>query len=64
MERRGEEDWTHAALIVTGMYAVFGTANYVVQLSTVIPARLRGAAHALTILEQAPHSPIRRWSRR
>jgi hypothetical protein len=46
------------------MYAVFGTANYVVQLSTVIPARLRGAAHAVTILEQAPHSPSRRWSRR
>jgi hypothetical protein len=34
--------WTHAALVFTTMYAVFGTANYVVQLTTVIPAKLRG----------------------
>ena len=37
--------WTHAALIFTTMYAVFGTANYVVQLATVIPAKLRGVGH-------------------
>ena len=48
--------WSHAALIFTTMYAVFGTANYVIQLSTVIPAKLRGAADAIQILEQTPHS--------
>lgn len=48
--------WTHAALIFTMMYAVFGTANYVVQLATVIPAKLRGAADAVRVLEQTPHS--------
>jgi hypothetical protein len=48
--------WTHAALIFTTMYAVFGTANYVIQLTTVIPAKLRGAADAVRLLEQTPHS--------
>lgn len=33
--------WSHAALIFTIMYAVFVTANYVVQLATVIPMTLR-----------------------
>ncbi|MEQ1871253.1 MAG: hypothetical protein ABL961_14655 [Vicinamibacterales bacterium] len=48
--------WTHAALIFTVVYAVFVTANYVVQLATVIPARLQGAGEALGLLEQTPHS--------
>lgn len=48
--------WSHAALLFTMMYAVFGTANYVVQLTTVIPAKLRGAAEAVRVLEQTPHS--------
>ena len=48
--------WTHAALVFTTMYAVFGTANYVIQLTTVIPAKLRGAAEAVRVLEQTPHS--------
>ena len=48
--------WTHAGLIFTTIYAVFGTANYVVQLTTVIPARLRGAANTVSVLEQTPHS--------
>jgi hypothetical protein len=48
--------WTHAALIFTSMYAVFGTANYVVQLTTVIPAKMRGAADTVRLLEQTPHS--------
>lgn len=51
-----ERFWTHAALIFTTMYAVFGTANYVVQLTTVIPAKLRGAADTYRVLEQTPHS--------
>ena len=48
--------WTHASLIFTIIYAVFVTANYVVQLATVIPARSRGASEALSVLEQTPHS--------
>src|SRR5690348_931483 len=48
--------WTHAGLIFTTMYAVFGTANYVVQLATVIPAKLRGTIDAVQVLEQTPHS--------
>jgi heme/copper-type cytochrome/quinol oxidase subunit 4 len=48
--------WTHASLIFTIIYAVFVTANYVVQLATVIPAKLRGASEAIRVLEQTPHS--------
>jgi len=48
--------WTHAALVFTTIYAVFGTANYVVQLATVIPAKLRGAGDTVRVLEQTPHS--------
>jgi heme/copper-type cytochrome/quinol oxidase subunit 4 len=48
--------WTHAALIFTIVYAVFVTANYVVQLATVIPAQIRGVSDAIRILEQTPHS--------
>ena len=48
--------WSHAALIFTTIYAVLGTANYVIQLSTVIPAKLRGVADTVRVLEQTPHS--------
>ncbi len=48
--------WTHAGLIFTTMYAVFGSANYVLQLTTVIPAKLRGAGDTVRLLEQTPHS--------
>ena len=48
--------WTHASLIFTIIYAVFVTANYVVQLATVIPAKLNGLSEAIRILEQTPHS--------
>ncbi|HET7224609.1 MAG TPA: hypothetical protein VFK69_02755 [Candidatus Eisenbacteria bacterium] len=52
----GQRFWTHAALVFTTMYAVFGTANYAIQLGTVIPAKLRGAGDAVRVLEQTPHS--------
>jgi len=48
--------WTHAALVFTTIYAVFVSANYVVQLATVIPATLRGGSEGIRILEQTPHS--------
>jgi uncharacterized protein (TIGR03382 family) len=48
--------WTHAALIFTTVYAVFVTANYVVQLGTVVPAKIRGASDTIRVLEQTPHS--------
>jgi hypothetical protein len=48
--------WTESALIFTTMYAVFGSANYVIQLTTVIPAKLRGTLAQFQVLEQTPHS--------
>ncbi|HLK17038.1 MAG TPA: hypothetical protein VKT78_19690 [Fimbriimonadaceae bacterium] len=48
--------WTHAALLFTILYAVFVTANYVVQLATVIPATLEGRADEVKLLRQTPHS--------
>lgn len=48
--------WSHAALVFTILYAVFVTANYVVQLATVIPMKLKGSAEEIRVLEQTPHS--------
>ncbi len=48
--------WSHAALIFTVMYVVFVTANYVVQLATVIPMTIKGASDEISILIQTPHS--------
>lgn len=48
--------WSHAALIFTIIYSVFVTANYVVQLATVIPMTLKGASEQISILIQTPHS--------
>lgn len=48
--------WSHAALMFTLLYAVFVTANYVVQLVTVIPMKLNGRLAEIKILEQTPHS--------
>ncbi|MFZ3064604.1 MAG: hypothetical protein WA277_04910 [Nitrospirota bacterium] len=53
---KDKQFWTHASLIFTIIYAVFVTANYVVQLATVIPSKLRGASEAIRVLEQTPHS--------
>ena len=48
--------WSHAALLFTVIYVVFVTANYVVQLATVIPMTLKGASDEISILVQTPHS--------
>jgi hypothetical protein len=48
--------WSHASLLFATVYAVFVTANYVVQLGTVIPAKLRGTVDAIRVLDQTPHS--------
>ncbi|HEY6503576.1 MAG TPA: hypothetical protein VIZ28_06320 [Chitinophagaceae bacterium] len=48
--------WTHAAIVFTTLYAVFVTSNYVVQLATVIPMKLKGSGNEISILEQTPHS--------
>jgi hypothetical protein len=48
--------WSHGALIFSIMYAVFVTANYVVQLATVIPMTLNGKADEIKLLVQTPHS--------
>jgi hypothetical protein len=48
--------WSHAALIFAKLYAVFVTANYVVQLATVIPQTMQGKPDQVRILQQLPHS--------
>ncbi len=48
--------WSHAALLFTLIYAVFVSANYVVQLTTVIPMTLKGEADKVALLVQYPHS--------
>lgn len=48
--------WSHAALVFSILYAIFVTANYVVQLATVIPHKLGGTVAEVKILEQTPHS--------
>jgi hypothetical protein len=52
----GKKFWSHAALIFTIIYSAFVTANYVVQLATVIPKKLEGAADEIRVHEQTPHS--------
>lgn len=52
----GKKFRSHAALIFAIFYAVFVTANYVVQLATVIPAKLNGTIDQIKILDQTPHS--------
>jgi hypothetical protein len=48
--------WSHTALTFTTLYAVFVTANYVVQLATVIPMTMKGHLNEVRILQQTPHS--------
>lgn len=48
--------WSHAAVVFATIYAVFVTANYVVQLATVIPATLQGRGEEIQLLVQTPHS--------
>jgi hypothetical protein len=48
--------WSHAALIFSIIYSVFVTANYIVQLATVIPKKLTGGVDEIRVLEQTPHS--------
>lgn len=43
-------------LFGTAIDVAFVTANYVVQLATVIPLTLRGAGDEIQILKQTPHS--------
>ncbi|HEY5371308.1 MAG TPA: hypothetical protein VIJ75_20175 [Hanamia sp.] len=45
----GKKFWSHAALIFTILYAVFVTANYVVQLAIVIPNALKGSLNEVRI---------------
>jgi hypothetical protein len=48
--------WSHAAVIFTVIYVIFVTANYVVQLATVIPMTIKGESNEINILKQTPHS--------
>jgi hypothetical protein len=53
---RDKRFWTSAAAMFTAIYAVFVTSNYVVQLATVIPAKIGGRVAELRLLDQYPHS--------
>lgn len=55
--------WTHAAVVFAGIYTTYNTLNYVVQLTTVIPAgyswtfeNQQGTVGPLSLLNQTPHS--------
>lgn len=48
--------WSHGALLFSVIYAVFVTANYVVQLATVIPMKIKGTVDEVSVLEQTPQS--------
>ena len=55
--------WTHAAVVFAVIYATYNTLNYVVQLTTVIPAgyswtfdNQQGTVGPLSLLNQTPHS--------
>jgi len=48
--------WSNAALVFTIMYGTYVTLNYTVQLSTVIPAAMKGELNQVGILDQTPHS--------
>lgn len=56
LTEKDKQFWTHASLIFVIIYAVFVTANYVVQLATVIPSKLSGISEAIRVLDQTPHS--------
>jgi hypothetical protein len=53
---KDKQYWTHASLIFTIIYAIFAISNYVVQLATVIPSKLKEASASIQVLEQTPHS--------
>src|SRR5664279_1393893 len=55
--------WTHAAVVFAVIYTTYCTLNYVVQLTTVIPAgyfwtfeNQQGTVGPLSLLNQTPHS--------
>ncbi len=48
--------WTHIAVVFATIYAIYVTANYVVQLATVIPTAQKGLINEVKILQQTPHS--------
>jgi len=48
--------WSSSALAFAVMYAVFVSSNYVVQLATVVPAKIAGRLAEVRLLDQYPHS--------
>lgn len=48
--------WSQLATTFSTLYVVFVTANYVVQLATVIPMTMGGRLDDVRILQQTPHS--------
>lgn len=48
--------WSHAALLFTVLYVGYVNINYVVQLTTVLPALSKGELGTLAVINQTPHS--------
>lgn len=48
--------WSHGGLLFTLLYSFFVTANYVVQLATVLPHKMNGTIDVVALLDQTPHS--------
>lgn len=48
--------WSHTALTFATIYSVFVTANYVIQLVTVIPMTMKDRLDEVRVLQQTPHS--------
>ena len=48
--------WTNTAVVFSVIYTTYVTMNYVVQLTTVIPALQQGTIEILQVLNQTPHS--------
>lgn len=48
--------WSHLALVFAIMYATYANLNYVVQLTTVIPAALQESLDEIRVLDQTPNS--------
>lgn len=48
--------WSHSAVVFTTIYATMVSANYIVQLATVIPMTLKDRLDEVRVLQQTPHS--------
>jgi hypothetical protein len=48
--------WSQLGVVFAVMYVTYVNLNYVVQLTTVVPAALHGSLNEIRVLDQTPHS--------